>query len=184
MSDTSAPTGEEERVKAELIADIEAAFDGVSRQGGVSLHEATVIDYYGSGWKRIQARIRDKESRWQDVKESRWQDVPEDDLNNEMGEYTFLDPIGFRYYIPAFMIFCLNYFRTGIPINDDVLFYGFASSSPHSENQWSLLDCKQREVISRYLYFFVRFDPDGEYMDTPAAQEALRNSWAKYLPSK
>jgi hypothetical protein len=175
MSGTFTPTEEEERVKAELIADIEAAFDGVSREGGVSLHEAGVIDDYGSDTDRAQARLRDAEVRWQDV--------PEDDLWQEMSEHTFLDPIGFRYYLPAFLIQVLKHFRKTIPYNHDWMIYAFTHTAPEIEPQVDLLNRDQREVVSRFLDFFVRFDPDGEHADTAFARIALDNGWDKYLPN-
>lgn len=107
-----AVTEQEIKARTELIAAIEAAFTGVSREGGVSLHEAGVIDEGGSAAERLEARLRDTENRWQDV--------PEEDLWKEMGEYTFLDSIGFRYYLPAFLILSVTHFRDDIPYNDDL----------------------------------------------------------------
>ncbi len=56
-----------EQSKAALIEEITTTFDGVSREGGVSLHESYVIDDYGSEAQRMEARKLDTEMRWQDV---------------------------------------------------------------------------------------------------------------------
>ena len=53
--------------RAALIEEITAAFDGVSREGGVSMSEANVIDDYGDAGERWLARLSDKDTRWQDV---------------------------------------------------------------------------------------------------------------------
>ncbi len=53
-------------VVAELIEDIREAFKGVSR-GYVTLHEADVIDDYGTPEQRIEARKLDREGSWDRV---------------------------------------------------------------------------------------------------------------------
>ena len=50
-----------------LIDEITSAFQDVRRGNGVTLHEATVIDSYGSMEERAKARKKDTERRWQDV---------------------------------------------------------------------------------------------------------------------
>lgn len=82
-----------------LLAEIAAAFDGVSREGGVSLHELGALDACGGYIDRQVARARDTVSRWQDV--------PRDDLA-DVYTHTFLDPIGWRYYQPAYMTWWLT----------------------------------------------------------------------------
>ena len=86
--------------KAALIEEIIAAFDGVSREGGVSLSEAKVIDDYGSEQKRAAARLSDTDTRWQDV--------PDEDVRSYW-DLHFFDPIGFRYYLPCFLLAYLHY---------------------------------------------------------------------------
>jgi hypothetical protein len=77
----------------EIIDEINRAFDGVTREGGVSFHEADVIDNYGSKQERTKARKLDTDECWQDV--------PEKDIENDC-ILSFLDPIGFRYYMAAY----------------------------------------------------------------------------------
>lgn len=89
-----------EQRKQALIQEITVAFDGVSREGGVSLSEAWVIDDYGSAEERAEARSQDIESRWQDV--------PDEDIAHGYSCLSFLDPIGFRYYIPAYIVWYLR----------------------------------------------------------------------------
>lgn len=102
--------------KQALIDEITAAFDGVSREGGVSLHEAQVIfdclplengisSFHevaetASAEERAAARLKDTETRWQDV--------PDEDIAYGDSCLHFLDPIGFRYYIPAYIIWFLR----------------------------------------------------------------------------
>jgi len=79
-----------EALRDEIIADITAAFRDV-RRGGITLHEADVIDRCGSDSKRRAARARDTEARWQDV--------PEEDIQSHPSALSFLCPESFRYYL-------------------------------------------------------------------------------------
>ena len=79
----------------ELLKIIENAFDGVVRGDGITLHQATVIDNYGSEEEFLAAAKLDTEVRWQDV--------PDSAIAENSGPFNFLDYAGFRYYIPAYM---------------------------------------------------------------------------------
>lgn len=96
MSET---TTFEERRDA-VIAEINHAFDGVSRGYGITLHEAIALDDYASQKERMAARRRDREACWQDV--------TDEDILECPSALSFLDAEGFRYYIPTFMILGLN----------------------------------------------------------------------------
>ncbi len=83
-----------------LLALIETAFDGVTRDDGITLHQAVVIDDYGSEEEFISARDLDTEIRWQDV--------PDSDISTNTSIFSFLDPKGFRYYLPASMYWAVK----------------------------------------------------------------------------
>lgn len=85
----------EERLN-KLIAEITAAFDGVSREDGITLHEAKAIDDWKPSEELQAARQLDTEQRWQDV--------PDEDLLASDSPLPFFDAKGFRYYLPAFML--------------------------------------------------------------------------------
>lgn len=53
--------------KHEVVSAIRAAFDGVDREDGVTLHEARVLDNYGSEGERAEARDRDTDRIWEQV---------------------------------------------------------------------------------------------------------------------
>ena len=93
--------------KAALIEEITAAFDGVSREGGVSMLEARVIDDCGNDEARAAARALDTETRWQDV--------PDEKIGGGNGHeaLSFLDSIGFHYYLPAYLLWHLRYINDG-----------------------------------------------------------------------
>lgn len=89
-----------EQRKAALIDEITAAFDGVSREGGVSLHEAIAIEANGSDDERASARAHDVDTKWQDV--------PDEHVELGYELLHFLDAVGFRYYIPAYLVWYLR----------------------------------------------------------------------------
>lgn len=84
-----------------LIAEITAAFDGVEREDGITLHEAEALDDRLSDAEQRAARALDTDERWQDV--------PDKDIAWCCSALSFLDAKGFRYYFPAFMIYALKH---------------------------------------------------------------------------
>ena len=86
--------------RIELIDLIKDAFKDVTREGGVSWHECEVIDNYGSDAERALARTRDTDRHWTELLST------EAFYPSGIGGFCFLDPIGFRYYLPAAL--CLS----------------------------------------------------------------------------
>jgi len=84
----------------ELLELINQAFDRVERGEGMTLHQAVVVDDYGSEEEFTAAGELDLEDNWQDV--------PDSDLAENTSIFCFLDPPGFRYYLPAAMSFAVK----------------------------------------------------------------------------
>ena len=84
----------------DLLTLIENAFEGVERGEGITLHQAHVIDEYGSDEDFLAAGKLDTEERWQDIPDSLLSENPQ--------FHNFLDPAGFRYYLPATMSFAIR----------------------------------------------------------------------------
>ncbi len=159
-----------EQRKLALIAEITAAFDGVSRENGVSLSEASVIDDYGSAEERAEARLQDTETRWQDV--------TDEDIASSDQCLSFLDPIGFHYYIPAFVVWFLRNMD-----NEDPKSLAFSSNTfesliysltlenwggwePYYLNKYSLFTREESKAIAHFFQFQAeredRFNKEGE----------------------
>ncbi len=143
-----------EQRKLALIEEITAAFDGVSREDGVTLHEATVIDDYGSLEERAKAHKKDKESRWQDV--------PEDDIRFTDAVLSFLDPKGFHYYLPAYVVWYLRNMDSEEPgywsnTFDSVIFHltvpNDSARDDYYLSRFRLLTSPQSKAIARFLEF-------------------------------
>ncbi len=83
-----------------LIAQIANAFASVTRDEGATLHEAMAIDDRKTPQEQRAARRFDRDERWQDV--------PDTVIAASGAALNFLDAKGFRYYLPAFMIYELK----------------------------------------------------------------------------
>ncbi|MBD2056200.1 hypothetical protein H6F88_09250 [Oculatella sp. FACHB-28] len=163
-----------EQRKTALIEEITAAFDGVSRQEGVTLHEATVIDNYGSLEERALARTQDTEDKWQNV--------PDRDIRFTNAVLSFLDPKGFHYYIPAYVVWYLRNIDNEDPefwsnTFSSVIFH--LSAGVHDDvgeyylSKFKLFTLEQAKAIAHFLVF------EAERED--AAQIAYKQQWRKSM---
>ena len=84
----------------QLISSLAESFRDVSLGNGITLHEANAIDLRLSVSEQRAMRRLDKASQWQNV--------PEEHLIKCSSALSFLDPAGFRFYLPAFLTFGLR----------------------------------------------------------------------------
>ena len=143
-----------EAKKLALVEEIERAFDGVQREDGVTLHEAEVIDNYGSWYERRAARLKDAETRWQDI--------PIDLIRDCDSNLSFLDAKGFHYYFPAYLIWDLYFcdcededFESNTlgVIDYKLLAREGAEADDYFLERFNFFDAEQRKVIAHYLQF-------------------------------
>ena len=88
---------------AVLIPEIEAAFDGVPRPR-ITLSVAKGFD---DEWNLSEGRIEELAAT---DPETTWQDVPDESIEGRQEYFTFSDPEGWRFYLPAYMTHCLRSF--------------------------------------------------------------------------
>jgi hypothetical protein len=144
--------------RGELVAEITAAFEGVTREDGTTLHEASALDERKSPEEQQAARRLDMEKRWQDV--------PDGDIFACCSALSFLNEKGFRYYLPAFMIYGLRHWGddwNGI-LNacEYHLLHDYPQSLRKSEpasiaRKYQLTDAQSR-AVARFLRFIIDFD--------------------------
>jgi hypothetical protein len=84
-----------------LLSEIHAAFAAVPRGNGITLHEADVIDDYGSDEERAAARLLDTDATWRGVRPE-W-------IERLTTAPCYLDDDGFCYYLPAFMCWSVEF---------------------------------------------------------------------------
>ncbi len=168
------PPHDLQRERDTLLLHIADVFGSVTRNGGVSWSESFVIDNYGSDEERLKARATDKEKHWSELtNKPDWQPC------RNLGGFSFLDAIGFRYYLAPAMIRCIQ--------SGDDEGIQFHLTLPDTElrqcmiDTWSALDKRQRLCIARFLRYMIavcanREEP-GYAVDRERWQEALDSHW-------
>jgi hypothetical protein len=149
-----------------LLDEISQAFSMVSLRGGVSWRGAHLIDLF---WEPMERALSESEKDW----DINWLEPLSDPnwLEGGRSEWCFLDPIGFRFYLPSAMTLCVveGFDAAGITSNLTLGDYGI--------EQWSALDASQRRCIRSFLRFMLAlqlFTGDGGWPDW---QNALETYW-------
>jgi hypothetical protein len=156
-----------------LIREIQHAFAGVTRDGGVSLHQANVIDHYGSHEQEVAARERDTERSWQEV--------PNADIGSNYSALSFLDPVGLRYYLPAYMVWILRHFHQ---TDSASVAATLSTLNPSGDlREWSLerfqlLTRDQSAAVGAFLTFMVEYS--AGWVDADVARQALGGYWGRF----
>ncbi len=95
------------------------------------------------------------------------------------GGFSFLDAIGFRYYLAPAMIRCI---RSGHDLG--IRFFLTLPTDrlrQHTINKWSALDRRQRLCIARFLRYMIAacegHDEPGHELEREWWQESLHSYW-------
>ncbi len=158
----------------ETMKEIESAFAGVSRGGGISLHETRVEDDQGSEEERAEARAKDTDVRWQDV--------PDEAIEKPDLSLSFLDPTGFRYYLPAYMMWELRLILEGRSVDCNThgaAVFALILDEENDMREWrlpyyELFTQEQERAICKFLRFYAEH---GDEWQPRYAQEALDKYW-------
>ena len=115
------------------------------------------------------------ELRKQDT-DSRWQEVTDEDLQEYWDVHPFLDSEGFRYYIPAFMIWCIRHYNSS-----DLATGQWTLSSLWLEpEKLKILNSAQCKAIVEFLKFavdtFDEFDSKDEKKLPQYNQETMETN--------
>jgi hypothetical protein len=166
--------------RAALVAEISTAFDGVSRKGGTTLHEAEAMDDWKSPEEQRAARRLDPETRWQEV--------PDADIYACCSALSFLNEEGFRYYLPAFMVYSLRHWGDDWNGILNACEYHLLHEAPKSLRQSDpaniagkyQLTAAQSKAVARFLRFIIDFD---ETQAARATVEAVER-WERYAQER
>lgn len=128
-----------------IINEIEKAFHDDQQNGGVTLHQTIAIDNYATGEEIKKMREKDTDRYWREVKD--------EDLENisGVGGIPFLDDLGYRYYLPAYM----HWFIRKYDIRDSDAGFSLINSMIHTDQIQKLDDMssEQRNVLILFLNF-------------------------------
>ena len=150
-----------------LIACIRDAFRGTAPGNGTTIHEADLEGCYTDDSERLAARAKDTETNWEDV--------PNWKIERFSSVMPFFDAEGYRFYIPAYMIWTLKNWRTSsLFIVDSVLWsFGYRSSDFNAERH-QILSPVQLHASYRFIKHFCEFSGDEEQL------HAMKTFWYKY----
>jgi hypothetical protein len=159
-------------IKTKIVEMVQLAFEDVRLGNGISLHQADVVDDYGTRAEFDAAKLHDPETRWQQI--------PTSKIERFCGSMTFLDSEGFRFYLPAFIIYGLNTFNPdfGSMEADGVLFAAESYSDSHKDN-FAILNTEQLRAVASFLKFTSLY---VEKFDAVRANKSLKNGMKQWLP--
>ena len=167
MSDPFQSNSEKEVLELNILrAKVVEVFHCVSLAGGIGLRQADGIDDRKP--EDVCQLLREGDEK------DDWRRIPRDDLNRYSGSLTFLDPLGMRFYLPAFLIADID----GQVINSVDQFgllSRFIDLSDHRKYQFSKLSLPQRLVIGEYLRYVQ--DQPGHWLDVHKIDEAIGDFW-------
>lgn len=129
---------------AEVEREIRAAFASVTRVGGVSWSESFEIDDQADEPELAAARASNTDRHWSELlSDARWHP----DCGS--GGFSFLDAVGFRYYLPAAMVLCVR------STQDQGLCSHLTASGKKADTRkagrWAALDDPQRRCVARFV---------------------------------
>lgn len=185
QGETRAPLTEEVRstnwlsfdmLREKIIVSIERSFHKVAREGGTTLHQMDLVDGCCFEEKAMKAAEANDP-------ETRWQDIPADKLSRFHGSLAFLDDLGFRFYLPAFMRHAL---MTAFPDIEHAEVDGVLwSLDGGPDNQYwqdsiALFELEQKQATAAFLQLIATFAEDSH---AGYALKGLKKGWNAFVPA-
>ena len=175
-----------------LIAEIRSAFAGVSIKGGITLTEAYAIDNYEDAATRSRARAQDTYTDWTKIDVCR--------LDPGQSALSFIDPIGFRFHLPAYMCRIIKQQTThqlsGF-LDLERLLPTFQIANDYGKRMTAEFDQAQFAACARFLIYVAeeQFTRESEYCedterlakdmyDYQSPLRIMRVAWWQYLSEK
>lgn len=158
-----------------IIAEIHAAFAGVTRgEHGISWKECEALDDYKPPEVCQVARQSDQDQQWTElIADPAWDPFPGN------GGFCFINPEGFRYYLPPTMIRLLGGDDSEW-FNGHLLGFIARNVDPEKPELWSP---PQLRAIARFIEFMALHE-DAAFRcpgDANEWDQALRRHWRAFL---
>ena len=188
--------------RSEVLRQIELAFEKVKLEDGITLLEARLIDCYEFDYSR---KKKDKNERLQQQKEhnclfgsshvnsymlkgilvdcletlalNKWQDIPNQLIERLFDVLPFLDPKGFRFYIPAYMTWTLVFGDNSNSTSSDSTVYALTGGQ-YQFPKIKVMNQDQSQAICQFLRFLALYKRDDD------AITALKEYWGKFCQEK
>jgi hypothetical protein len=163
-----------DQLREKLVSKIEHDFAEVSLDDGVTLHQMHVIDDYGGEAEQLAARLKDPETRWQQITDEK--------LSRFSDSMIFLDAKGVRFHLPALMRHALMTSFTSILSADaDGVMWALLDGpkSTYYEDGIELLTPSQMQCAAAFLHYFANTPESGWNSE---ARKALNRGWDQWTP--
>ena len=149
------------KAQTEVVRALEEAFVEVPR-GEITIHQAEVIDLYGTRSEETTAREADRETDWRLVPDLSIEECPD--------ALSYLDPAAWRFYIPAYMRWTACHVQTtdSTIVNNTI----YSLGDRLTESRYSMLAAAEVSAVCEFLEFMA--DKRG-LCDSLAAADALES---------
>ncbi|MDH5656086.1 MAG: hypothetical protein OEZ34_09275 [Spirochaetia bacterium] len=162
--------------RKKLIDEIIKAFDGVEQPAQITLHVAEAHDLYDYD--------NDAEHRKKDFI-GLWQGVPSSHIKACQSALSYVDRVGMRYYLPAYMVWYLKNWGNTEEVRSDQVLYeldnnpGDESLEQYHKERFSLFDKQQLRASALFVQYCAE-DPT-EFSDADFAKVKLERYWCRFL---
>jgi hypothetical protein len=156
---------------AAIAAKVEAAFAAVARDGGTGLEESNVLDACAGESALLRARS-------QDDLIGDWRDIPDESLEYASQAMCFMDALGIRFHLPAYICWTLRNFKLKDSFVPAHTVYTLGNRDSMAD-VLPLLDEAQKAAIANFMAYAAQPAHD-EWLDVDHAANALP-FWRQYL---
>jgi hypothetical protein len=160
--------------KEQIKKIIEAAFNGVTLDGGISLEQTKVIDNYGRG-----VSVEEFTALPNNEVTNNWKQIPISQLD-EAECLAHFDRKGFKYYIPALMLRLLENYDP-----ESMMTIGTLSILYPETETWAylytLLTEEQYQAIALFLKELPNLVELDTFEDKKVVERAFNNYWSKFV---
>lgn len=166
---------------AVLLRQIENAFEGVTLEDGVTLHQTIVIDNYGCGDPLTEQIAGDERLDWRKLIDDR-----ELQAVDGVGGMCFFDAKGFRFHLPAYLSAVAKNPECSI---EESLLFQLTHLDDYQRKRFAILDTRQRKCVwaflqhyrdwyVKHLFVYRPFEPEPDRC-IKHIDEAIWNYWSK-----
>jgi hypothetical protein len=158
-----------------LIRFIEEAFDGVEQPHDITLHVAEAHDEYDYN--------HDEEHRRKDFF-GPWQQVPAEHIRKSQEALSYVDKVGMRFYLPAYMVWYLRNLGNKEEVRSDHTLYSLDNHpsdpglSAYHRERFSMFSPVQLKACALFIRFCA--EDDSGFTDSEFARKKYERHWAQY----
>ena len=148
-----------------LISEIERTYSDVKLEDGISLNMTEYLDTYQYDKKFLELAKSDERDDWTKI--------PDYILEKHSATFSFTDWKGFRFYLPAYMRWCLNNPKSSNLIGDTTIYSLDIDTIEklYQKKMMEILNLPQIEIVVKFLEWCC-FE-NNEYCDSSIADNNL-----------